>query len=156
MVLDRKLELEAKVGRATTAHNDAAFLEEALQLRKRFLRRELAEHFLILGRNGPRRRGPAATAATTARSHPLYSALNRDVRREDDHVVLRLEVAGVDVLWIDDRIRNLELLELVARPAGRHRAAVAIDQRDPLRRQLDSVTTRTSGRTIEAQSEVRR
>ena len=61
---------------------------------------------------------------------------------EDDHVVLRREVAGVERLRIDDRERELELLEQPARVARRHRAAVLIPQRDALRLQLERIGAR--------------
>src|SRR6185503_6442652 len=96
---------------------------------------------------------PAATA--TVGPNALHAALDRDVRREDDHVVLRLEITGVDVLREDGRVRNLEILELETRPAARHAAAVTVEEGYAFRRQLLRIGGGTGRRRVEVETELR-
>src|SRR5262249_10875204 len=105
------------------------------------------EHFLILGRN----LAACPTAATTTTA--ATAAADRHVRREDDHVVLPLEIAGVDLGPKDGRIWNLEILDPQTRPAGWQRATVSIDQRDPIGRETNAVR-RTRRRADEIHAEV--
>ena len=151
VVLDRQTELEAERRRASNRDHRAAVVQELLDRRERDFGRQVALHRLELGRD---RRGGTTTATATATATSA-AATDAHVRREDDHVVLGLEVAGVEILRVHDRERNLEVLELEARPAGRHRAAVTIGERDALGRQLLRVS-RTRRRRHEADAEVRR
>src|ERR1700733_902398 len=66
-------------------------------------------------------RGAPTTATPSPASHP-------PVRRHDDHIILALEVAGVQVVRIHPREWDLEVLQLETRPSRRHRAAQAIHQ----------------------------
>src|SRR6185437_317143 len=133
MVLDRQTKLVAERGRRADGDDRAAVVEELLERRQRRLWRHLPEHLLILGGNVRRIRAAAAAAAPTTAGRAARTA-NLRAGRQDEDVELALEVPRIQVLRIDERIRNLEILEFVPRPARRHRAAVLVVQRDPLRR----------------------
>src|ERR1019366_2413780 len=50
--------------------------------------------------------------------------------REDERVETGVQLAGIELLRIDDRERELELLEEPANPARRHRTPVDVHESD--------------------------
>ena len=90
----------------------AAVFDEFLQLRNRLLDRHATEPLAIFGRDVGGRRLSAEAAAATAALTLRNAAVG-----EEQHVVLRLEVAGVERGRIDDFVRELELLEQPAHVA---------------------------------------
>ena len=89
----------------------------------------------------PRPRPPRqAPSAVAHRRLGRTSASGRaHARWKDDHVVLAREVSRVEALRVHDLERELELFEQPARPAGRHRPAVLIRERDAQLAELDRV-----------------
>src|SRR5688500_5984628 len=70
-------------------------------------------------------RGRAAASGTAA------PVTRRDrAGDENDHVEFIDQIARVESLRVDNSEREFELFEQPARPARRHRAAVAVPQRD--------------------------
>ena len=74
----------------------------------------------------------AATAAAAAGAGRADDAVG-----EDDDVIFGVEVAGVELLRVDDGEGELELIEEPADPAGGHGAAVDVDEGDAGGMKLD-------------------
>src|SRR4051812_10834536 len=132
LILNRQLELLREVHRGI-AHRDygAAALDERADLRDGAIAGDASELRSELRGNVRRVRtagtSPAAAAAPTACGN---RARGNRARRQDQHVVLRVEIAGVELRRKNARERELELLENPSRPPGLDRAAVLIPQRD--------------------------
>ena len=92
VIADRQAEMMAEHRRSAERDDRAAVFGESLQLRNRLLERDAAELRAILRRNIGRRGWPPPAAATTAAAVGLRNA----AVGEQQHVELRLEVAGVE------------------------------------------------------------
>src|SRR5262249_44909245 len=145
-------EVEAERRGATNRDHHTAVIQELLDRRQRRRGREVALHRRELGRNRSIAAAATAAAATTTTA---ATTTDSHIARQDDDVVLRLQVASIEVLRVHDVERNFKLLEFVPRPSARHRAAESIGKGDALRRELRRVRG-TSARAHEADAEVRR
>src|SRR3954469_5889744 len=130
VILNRQLQLLRQVHRRVAQRDHrAAALDERADLRDGAIRRHATKLRSEFGGNigwlGPARASAAAAAAPTT-----ANACGNRARRQDQHVVLRVEMTGVELRRKDARERELELLEDPSCPPGLDRAAVLIPQRD--------------------------
>ncbi len=117
------------------------FSMNARMMRQRSFGADRADLIAVFGGKVRRCRRSAASARAAASSRSPTAARARaarpaaDRRRnpafdEDQRVVLRVQVAGVE-LWREHPIeRELELFQDPARPAGVHRPAILIPEAD--------------------------
>ncbi len=112
MIAHRQTEMMAERRRSAEGDDRAAGFDELLQLRNRLLDRHASELVLVFRRDVGGRRLTAATATAAA-----AFTLGNPAVGEEQHVVLRLEVAGVERAREHHLERELELLEHEADPA---------------------------------------
>ena len=132
--LDLRIEQGRQPVRAADRQHRATRLCKRRDRRQCLLGRHLAQPTAIVGRDvlGVGHPEPIAARIRPARCR-RHGAVG-----EQQHVVLRVQVPGVELLRIDHAERELVLLQKPSRPAGRNDAAIAIDQPDTdrLQRQL--------------------
>src|SRR5215813_10730810 len=104
MILDRQIEVVAQRGGAADGDDRAALVQELLDRRQGRRGRQVSLHGLELRGN---RRVAAASTATTTTTAAATAAPDRHIAREDDDVVLGLEIPRIEILRIHDLERNL-------------------------------------------------
>src|SRR5205807_5230900 len=118
----RQTEVIAEGGRRSNRDDRAAVLGELLQLWHRLRDRYPAKPAAEFRGDAVGRRLSAESAASRSVAH------GNGAVDEHQHVVLRIQIAGIERRGIHDFERELVLLEQPARPAGWHRSAVLIPQ----------------------------
>src|ERR1700685_652128 len=139
--MDRQFQLISQVGAGAEGYDMAAGLQKFFQLRDRVLRRDASQVRAIFDGDAVGIRLRSVAPGRLARlGDRRYGAVY-----EDDHVIFRPEVAGIDVAAVDDSDGEMVLFRNPPDPAGGHGSAIDVPECDAGSGNFDRVRGTVTG-----------